>query len=207
MYTPAPFKIEDRKALVAFMRQHSFATIVTHDGAVPHATHMPVVLRENEGPHGTLVSHMARGNPQWLHFENGQEVLVIFTGPHTYVSPAFYKTSPQVPTWNYTAVHAYGVPRIVNDHAQFAAMLRELIEFYEAPRANRWSGELPDDYRDKLMMGIVGVEIEITKIEGKFKLSQNRNEEDRQGVIAALAASVDHGDQDVAAMMRRLRRE
>lgn len=204
MYTPAPFKIEDRETLVAFMRQHSFATIVTHDGAVPHATHMPVVLRENEGPHGTLVSHLAQGNPQWRHFENGQEVLVIFTGPHTYVSPAWYATQPAVPTWNYTAVHAYGVPRIVNDHAQFAGMLRELIEFYEAPHENRWSGELPDDYRDKLMMGIVGVEIEITRIEGKFKLSQNRNEEDQNRVMAALAASGDHGDREVAEMMRRL---
>lgn len=203
MYTPAPFKIEDRETLVAFMRQYSFATIVTHDGAVPHATHMPVVLRENEGPHGTFVSHMARGNPQWRHFENGQEVLVIFTGPHTYVSPAWYATSPQVPTWNYTAVHAYGVPCIVSDHARFAAMLRELVEFYEAPRANRWPGELPDDFRDKLMMGIVGVEIEITRIEGKFKLSQNRSEEDRAGVIAALSASTEQTEREVAEMMKR----
>lgn len=201
MYSPAHFKVEDRDALLAFMRQHSFATIVTHDGVVPHATHMPVLVRENEG---VLVSHIARRNPQWRHFENGQEVLVIFTGPHAYVSPAWYETAPAVPTWNYTAVHAYGVPRIVSDRERFAAMLRELVEFYEAPRAERWSGEMPAEFRDKLMQGIVGVEIEITRLEGKFKLSQNRSEQDRAGVIAALERAGDQTEREVAALMKTL---
>lgn len=202
MYSPAHFKVEDRATLLAFMRQRSFATIVTHDGAVPHATHMPVLVRESEG---VLVSHMARGNPQWRHFENGQEVLVIFTGPHAYVSPAWYATAPAVPTWNYTAVHAYGVPRIVNDHERFAAMLRELVEFYEAPRAERWSGEMPAEFRDKLMQGIVGVEIEITRLEGKFKLSQNRDAEDRAGIVRALEGSTDAIGREVAEMMKSQR--
>jgi len=199
MYSPAPFKIDDRATLLAFMRRHSFATIVTHDGTVPHATHMPVLVRESEG---VLVSHMARGNPQWRHFEDGREVLVIFTGPHAYVSPAWYAAQPAVPTWNYTAVHVHGRPRIVNEPGRFAAMLRELVEFYEAPRADRWPGALPDEFRDKLMAGIVGVEIEITRIEGKFKLSQNRSDADRAGVIAALAASEDPTEREVAALMK-----
>jgi len=199
MYTPAQFRVEDRATLIAFMRQHSFATIVTHDGAVPHATHMPVIVRENEN---TLVSHMARGNPQWRHFGDGREVLVIFTGPHAYVSPAWYATRPQVPTWNYTAVHVYGIPRIVEDHERFAAMLHELVEFYESPRANRWDGEIPVEFPDKLMAGIVGVEIEIARIEGKFKLSQNRDEVDQAAVIAALAASSDQTEREVAALMK-----
>jgi transcriptional regulator len=201
MYSPAHFQVEDRDTLIAFMRRHSFATIVTHDGTQPHATHMPVLVRENEG---TLVSHMARANPQWRHFENGQEVLVIFTGPHAYVSPAWYAAQPAVPTWNYTAVHAYGVPRIVSDHEHFAAMLRELIEFYEGPRADRWPGEMPAEFRDKLMAGIVGVEIEITRLEGKFKLSQNRSETDKAGVIGALSASADQTDREVAELMRQM---
>lgn len=200
MYTPAQFKVEDRATLLAFMRQHSFATIVTHDGAAPFATHMPVLVRENEG---TLVSHMARGNPQWRHFADGREVLVIFTGPHAYVSPAWYATRPQVPTWNYTAVHVYGVPRIVEDHERFAGMLHELVEFYESPRANRWDGEIPVEFRDKLMAAIVGVEIEITRIEGKFKLSQNRDEVDQASVIAALSASSDQTDREVAELMKQ----
>lgn len=202
MYSPDHFKITDPATLAAFMQRHSFAIIVTHDGAVPHATHMPVLYDAARGTNGTLVSHMARANPQWQHFEDGREVLVIFTGPHAYISPAWYVTSPAVPTWNYTAVHAYGIPRLVTDHDQFATMLHDLIEFYEAPRENRWQGEIPEAFRDRLMKGIVGVEIEITRIEGKFKLSQNRPE-DQPGVIDALTASADQTDREVAAMMEQ----
>ncbi len=203
MYTPAHFQIDDRDALNAFMRQHSFATIVTHDGKVPHATHMPVLMNPDPGPHGTLISHMARANPQWRHFANGEEVLVIFTGPHAYISPAWYVTQPAVPTWNYTAVHAYGTPRLVADHDRFAQMLHDLIEFYEAERPNRWHGTLPAEFRDGLMKGIVGVEIEITRLEGKFKLSQNRPQ-DAPGVIAALGDSTDQTERDTAKMMQAL---
>ena len=163
---------------------------------------MPVLHEPGRGKHGTLVSHMARANPQWQHFENGQEVLVIFTGPHAYISPAWYATAPAVPTWNYTAVHAYGVPRIVTDHERFAQMLHDLIERYEAHRPNRWHGEMPEAFRDRLMHGIVGIEIEITRLEGKFKLSQNRPD-DAPGVIAALAGSEDQTDREVAAMMQQ----
>jgi transcriptional regulator len=203
MYSPAHFKVEDRGELLSFMRRHSFATVVTHDGALPHATHMPVLVREDAEQRLTLATHLARANPQWRHFDDGREVLVIFTGPHAYVSPAWYATEPAVPTWNYTAVHVYGRPRIVADPARFAAMLGELIEHYEAPRENRWHGRMPDDFRDRLMAGIVGVEIEITRIEGKFKLSQNRSAEDKAGVIAALTASGDPADRGVAELMRR----
>ena len=204
MYSPDHFKIDDPAVLADFMRQHSFATVVTHDGAAPRATHMPVIYRAGEGPHGTLATHMARANPQWRHFANGQEVLVIFTGPHAYISPAWYDTQPAVPTWNYTAVHVYGIPRIVEDDDRFATMLGELVEFYEAPRAERWSGEMPEEFRDRLMKGIVGVEIEITRIEGKFKLSQNRSAEDKARVIAALSQSSDPTEREVAAMMGKL---
>lgn len=203
MYSPKHFIIDDPAELHSFMRKHSFATIVTHDGSVPHATHMPVLFESGRGPHGTLVSHMAKANPQWKHFENGQEVLCIFTGPHAYVSPAWYETSPAVPTWNYTAVHAYGVPRLVHDHDRFAQMLHDLVEYYEANREGRWDGEMPREFRDQLMKAIVGIEIEITRIEGKYKLSQNRPG-DASGVMQALAASGDQTDREVAAMMLRL---
>jgi transcriptional regulator len=204
MYIPQHFNVSDPATIAAFMRSYSFATIVTHDGEVPHATHMPVLYDPHKGKKGSLVSHMARGNPQWQHFENGQEVLVIFTGPHAYVSPSWYVTTPAVPTWNYTAVHAYGVPRIVTDHNEFAGMLHELIEFYESPRTDRWQGEMPDEFRDRLMKGIVGVEIEVTRIEAKFKLSQNRSE-DQSGVITALASSSDQTDREVAELMKQSR--
>jgi len=200
MYTPAHFQIDDRDILHAFMRQHSFATIVSHDGQIPHATHMPVLLNPTQGSHGTLLSHMARANPQWRHFST-TEVLVIFTGPHAYISPAWYVTEPAVPTWNYTAVHAYGIPRIVTQHDRFAQMLHDLIEFYEGERPNRWHGTLPAEFRDGLMKGIVGIEIEITRIEGKFKLSQNRPQ-DAPSVIAMLQDSTNQTDRDTAKMMQ-----
>ncbi len=200
MYTPSHFQIDDRDTLNAFMRQHSFATIVSSDGNVPQATHMPVLLNPTQGPHGTVLSHMARANPQWRHFSN-TEVLVIFTGPHAYISPAWYVTEPAVPTWNYTAVHAYGIPRLVTQHDRFAQMLHDLVEFYEAERPNRWHGTLPAEFRDGLMKGIVGIEIEITRLEGKFKLSQNRPQ-DAPGVIAMLQDSTNQTDRDTAKMMQ-----
>jgi transcriptional regulator len=200
MYTPPDFKIDDLDTLNAFMRQHSFATIVSHDGKFPQATHMPVLLNPTQGSHGCLLSHMARANPQWRHFSNS-EVLVIFTGPHAYISPAWYVTEPAVPTWNYTAVHAYGIPRIVTDHDRFVQMLHDLVEFYETGRPNRWHGLMSAEFRDGLMKGIVGIEIEITRLEGKFKLSQNRPQ-DAPSVIAMLEDSMDQTDRDTAKMMK-----
>ncbi|MBN8417720.1 MAG: FMN-binding negative transcriptional regulator [Verrucomicrobia bacterium] len=200
MYTPAHFQVNDRDTLHAFMRRHSFATIVSHDGKVPQATHMPVLLNPTQGEHGILLSHMARANPQLSHFTNS-EVLVIFTGPHAYISPAWYATQPAVPTWNYTTVHAYGIPRIVTQHDRFAQMLHDLVEFHEAERPNRWHGELPPEFRDGLMKGIVGIEVEITRLEGKFKLSQNRPQ-DAPSVIAMLEDSMNQTDRDTAQMMK-----
>lgn len=199
MYSPDAFKMEDKDVLFAFMEQHSFATIVSHDDEAPVATHVPVLLRRDKG---TLVSHIARANPQWKHFAQGKEVLVIFTGPHAYISPAWYASQPAVPTWNYTAVHVYGKPRIVSDQEEFAAMLRELVEYHESSREPRWDGALPEEYRDGLMRAIVGVEIEITRIEGKFKLSQNRPA-DAVGVIKALQSSADQTEREVAELMKR----
>lgn len=200
MYTPAHFQIDDLGTLHAFIQRHSFATLVSQEGGVPQATHLPFLLNPIQGGHGILLSHMARANPQLSHFTNS-EVLVIFTGPHAYISPAWYATQPAVPTWNYTAVHAYGIPRIVTQHDRFAQMLHDLVEFYESGRPNRWNGELPPEFRDALMKGIVGIEIEITRLEGKFKLSQNRPK-DAQSVIAMLEKSTDQTDRETAQMMK-----
>lgn len=202
MYSPEAFRIHDRATLAAFMRRHSFATLVTHDGSMPQATHLPVILEDDPGPNGTLVMHMARSNPQWRHFEDGREALVIFTGPHAYVSPAWYATAPAVPTWNYTVVHAYGTPRLVSDPVRFSRMLDELVDFHESTRDQPWPGILPEEFRDGLMKAIVGIEIPISRIEGKFKLSQNRPG-DAARVIERLAVSQDQTDRELAEMMHR----
>lgn len=197
MYIPTSFHVEDSAKLAAFMREHSFATLVTHDGVAPFASHLPMLFRPGLGPHGTLIGHMARANAQWRHFADGREVLAIFHGPHGYISPSWYQTQPAVPTWNYATVHAYGVPAIFDDHGRVAALLNETVSAYDSA----WSGELPAEFRDKLMQAIVAFEIPLMRIEGKFKLGQNRSPADRQGVFDALTASGDANSLALARLM------
>jgi transcriptional regulator len=144
---------------------------------------------------------MARANPQWRDFATGQEALVIFHGPHVYVSPSWYSVHPSVPTWNYAAVHAYGVPRVITDSAAFDEVLQELVRTFEAPLPNPWTFALPEDYLRSMMQGIVGFTMPISRLEGKYKLSQNRSQEDQRRVIAALQAQGDALSTDVAALM------
>ena len=162
---------------------HSFATLVTCDGASPFATHLPVQY-DPEGEQGTLLGHMARTNPQWRHFGD-DEVLTIFPGPHAYVSPRWYETELAVPTWNYAAVHVYGIPRIITDHARVCALLQSMTDEYESSADAPWTGDIPAEFRDSLIESIVAFEIPIGRIEAKFKLSQNRPAEDQQRVLSS----------------------
>jgi len=203
MYIPSAFRVEDAEKLASFMEQHRFATLVTHDGAAPFASHLPMLLRKEGGPHGTLVSHMARANPQWRHFTNGQEALAVFHGPHAYISPSWYQTQPAVPTWNYATVHAYGVPRLLEDRASVTTLLRETVATFESPLPNPWPGNLPEDYFDRMMQGIVTFEIPLSRVEGKFKLGQNRGPEDLRGVHHALCQSSDPEVFPLAELMLR----
>ncbi|MDB6140365.1 MAG: hypothetical protein JWO94_3437 [Verrucomicrobiaceae bacterium] len=206
MYVPPTLAKSDPGEIAAFMRRHSFATLISHDGQAPFATHVPVLFKADAGKHGTITAHIAKANPQWQHFANGKEVLVIFQGPHAYISPSWYETKAAVPTWNYAVVHAYGVPCIITDHDRVVAMLHDLVETYEAGRENRWPGDMSEEFRDKMIGGIVGFEIDITRIEAKYKLSQGRSLADVQGVIAALSASPDQTERELAAMMKKYTR-
>lgn len=202
MYIPPSFRSTDLARLAMFMERYSFATLITHDGAAPFASHLPMRYLSGHGEQGLLVSHMARANPQWQQFTSDQEILAIFQGPHSYVSPAWYQTEPAVPTWNYAAVHAYGIPQILDDHERVISLLNETVAFYESAFDRPWPGNIPDDYRDQLIRSIVAFQIRITRIEGKFKLSQNRSEDDIQGVIDALSGSSDTQRQQLAVMMQ-----
>jgi transcriptional regulator len=202
MYIPKSFQSDDLAQLHDLMRQYNFAILATQHDRAPFATHLPFMLDSERGPQGTLIAHMARANPQWRDFGGG-EVLVIFQGPHAYISPSWYEQHPSVPTWNYAAVHAYGVPRIVEDHDELRRMLGALVATHEAAFAQPWRMELPDDYLDKMMRAVVGFEIEITRLEGKLKLSQNRSEHDQHQVAEALGQSENQLDLGVAAMMER----
>jgi len=201
MYVPSAFRVDEPCKLAGFIQRHSFATLITHDGTAPFASHLPMLYRQ-EGDHGTLVSHMARANPQWRDFAAGGEVLAIFHGPHGYVSPSWYETELAVPTWNYATVHAYGVPTLIEEPNLVVELLNETTSIYEASFEKPWRDELPAEFLDKLAQGIVAFEMPITRIEGKFKLSQNRSESDIQGVIDALSRS---GDAESMALARTMR--
>ena len=202
MYIPAWFREENILKLHDFIRQFSFAALVTQREGSPFATHLPFLLDRERGERGTLQAHMARANPQWQEFEAGQEALIIFQGPHAYISPAWYKTQPSVPTWNYAVVHAYGIPRIV-DELTLRAIVEATVQTFESEREQPWNMDLPEEYLQKMLRGIVGFEIEITRLEGKFKMSQNRSEADRKQVIEALLASDHAGDRDTAHWMKK----
>lgn len=197
MYLPPYFAEDDREILYSVIRDNNFGVLVTTVDGAPLASHLPFLL---EGD--TLVAHMARANPQWEAFKSGAEVLCIFHGPHGYISPNWYVSKKAVPTWNYVAVHVYGTPRIIDDPAAALAMQERLVAAHEAGSTTPWSMDgLPDAYIEGQLRAIVNFEIPIARIEGKFKLNQNRKPEDRAGVIAALRESPRAGEQELADLM------
>ena len=181
MYIPSHFRESDERVLAEFIDAYSFGTLVTVEGALPFASHLPF-LHDREGR--TLHAHVARGNPQWQHIAANADVLVMFQGPHGYVSPTWY-AKPGVPTWNYTAVHVYGRARVLDDAAATGRHVEKLAARFERGSAAPWVPE----YDSRMLSGIVGIEIAIGEIQGKFKLSQNRSAEDRTRVVARLEAS------------------
>jgi transcriptional regulator len=202
MYLPRSFQEQDSERLLGLMRRFSFATLVTAQDGVPFASHLPFLVEPGaEGP-GRLLSHMARPNPQWRAFAEDRDVLVIFQGPHTYVSPSWYVTEPNVPTWNYAVVHAYGRPRVIEEPSESLRILRELVSTYESGFEKPWSMERVGDYAQRLLPGIVAFEIRLSRLEGKFKLNQNRAPEDRRAVMEQLEKSGDPEQRAVGALMR-----
>ena len=186
MYIPTAFAETDRGKLHDFITAHSFGLLVSTRQGEPFASHLPFLLERGAGPRGTLVGHMARANPQWQDLD-GQQVLAVFSGPHAYVSPSWYATAPAVPTWNYAAVHVYGTAGLL-DEPRLTDLLERLVGQYESGRERPWTMDLPADYLAKMVRAVVGFEVPLARVEGKFKLSQNRPAEDRAGVIAALSA-------------------
>ncbi len=203
MYTPRHNRIEKQSQLHQLICDYNFAALVTwRDSA--QVTYLPFLLDSNRGPHGTLVSHMARANPHWQTFADGAEAMVMFNGPHAYITPAWYQNQQTVPTWNYMVVHAFGRPRLIEDETTLREMLDRLVRESEATRQSPWNRNEETEVTGKLLPGIVGFEIPIDRLDGKFKLSQNRSAEDRAGVIAGLAGSDHSSDHELARQMREL---
>lgn len=185
MYLPASFVEDDHTALHDFLDANSFGVLVTHGATGLTASHLPFLLERAAGAHGTLVGHVARANPQWKDCD-GAETLAIFSGPHTYISPTWYQTDLTVPTWNYIAVHAYGRVQWTEDPAELREIVDRSVERYERSQPVPWRLTAPQDFVDKLLAQIVGFRIEITRLEGKWKLNQNHPVERRERVIAVL---------------------
>jgi transcriptional regulator len=208
MYIPAHFREDDLATLQALMREYSFATLVsTTDEGVPIATSLPFLLESEPAPYGTLKAHMALGNPQWRTFRQDREVLVLFQGPHAYITPSWYEETLSVPTWNYATVHAYGIPRVMEDPATLYELLKTLIQTHEAQFADPWPFEqLPGEYLEKMMKGVVGFSLEVTRLEGKFKMSQNRAPRERARVAEELRKSQDPSRAVVGELVRDTRK-
>lgn len=207
MYTPNAFAINDLNELHQQILGTRLAVLVTQSEQGLQASHLPLLLNVNDGPHGTLYGHFARANPQWKELQNGAQALVIFSGADAYVSPGFYPSKAEhgkvVPTWNYVAVHAYGTAEVFSDADRLRNLVSALTDRYESGRASPWKvADAPADYIDGMLKAIVGFALPIQRLEGKRKLSQNRNAADIAGVREGLAASPDGHDQALAHLMR-----
>ena len=182
MYIPEVFQETRRERLGALIEQFSFATLVSNHDGRPYASHLPFLYDVEAG---LLLAHMARANPQWRSLTDGQQTLVIFQGPHAYVSPAWHRSSG-VPTWNYAVVQVYGMARLIEEQDRLAVLVQRLTAVHEAGQAEPSLVVFPEDRMKSLLSMIVGIEIDISQIQGKFKLSQNRPVEDRAEVVRQL---------------------
>ncbi len=207
MYEPSHFKVEDRAALLGVIRAHPLATLVTMGEGGLIANPVPFVLHEAEGNNGVLRAHLARPNGQWKEIAAGAQTLVVFTGVELYVTPAWYASKQEhgrvVPTWNYVTVQVRGPARAIEDPAWLREQLESRTRQQEAPRAEPWSvTDSPAPFVAGQMRGIVGIEIEIASMLGKFKLSQNRQEADKVGVLNGLSAEPESGSQAMAELLK-----
>ncbi|HEX7221027.1 MAG TPA: FMN-binding negative transcriptional regulator [Burkholderiales bacterium] len=200
MYSPSYNRLEDRRELLEFMRANSFAVLVTGTGGTLHASHLPVLVRE-AGEKLVLDMHMAKNNPQWQEFFD-DEVLVVFSGPHAYVSPRWYEEQERVPTWNYAAVHAYGIPAVLSGKKQKHDSQRRLVAALDPQWLPKFDALRPA-YVERMLEGIVNFEVAVTRVETRWKLSQNRSRREQELIAAQLEQSSDSSERALAALTRR----
>lgn len=202
MYIPSFNNFPDGQEIIAFMQRYSFATIVMIMNDRPEATHLPFLVKEENGKF-ILRSHFAKANPQSKQLLD-KTSLVIFTEPHAYISPSNYEKEMNVPTWNYIAVHVYGQAKILDGAEEKAGLLKHTINTYEAAYMQQWDS-LPEDYKSKMMNGIIAFEIEVTDLQAKKKLSQNRTDTEQQNIIHSLEQSADANEREIAEYMKKLK--
>jgi len=200
MYSPPYNRIEARAEVLDFLRANNFALLVTGTGGTLHGSHLPVMITEREG--GVVLDmHMAKNNAQWKEFFD-DEVMVVFFGPHAYVSPRWYEETERVPTWNYAAVHAYGIPRVIDDPEQKHASQRRLVAAMDPQWLPKFDALRPE-YVKAMLEGIVNFEVTVTRLETRWKLSQNRSRRERELIAEALERSGDSTERALASLTRR----
>ncbi len=207
MVQPNVFRVDDLSQMHALMRAKPFATLVSSGSTGLHATHLPTVLKD-DGPFGVIECHLARGNPRWKELAEGNEALMIFQGPHGYITPNWYPSKPQhgkvVPTWNYAVVHAYGQPEVKQDSDWLRQHVAGLTAQQEINEAKPWSLlDAPEEYIEIMLRGIVGFRFAIARLEGKWKMSQNRELRDREGVVKGLGKRAKGDDLEIAEIVLR----
>jgi len=203
MYIPKAHHVTNRAILDEFITMNGFATLISTVDDSHVATHLPLILDRTESAQGVLLGHVARANPHWRAFDGEREALAIFHGPHTYISPSWCVTPLALPTWNYAVVHVYGAPRVVDEEEWVSKLVDRLIAIHEAGMPEPWPGDLPTDFKANLLQAIVGFVIEIERVEGKFKLAQNRPLEDQLGIVRHLEASPDPVAQALGAFTKK----
>ena len=200
MYSPPYNQIEKRAEVLEFMRAHNFPLLVTGTGGTLQGSHLPVTVQET--PAGIVLDmHMAKNNPQWKEFFD-DEVMVVFTGPHAYISPRWYEEKERVPTWNYAAVHAYGTPQIIEDAKAKHASQRRLVAAMDPQWLPKFDA-LRAEYVERMLEGIVNFEIAVTRLETRWKLSQNRSRREMELIAEQLAQSADSGERALAEITRK----
>ncbi|WP_462413158.1 FMN-binding negative transcriptional regulator [Neobacillus sp. Marseille-QA0830] len=199
MYIPKHFKIDDEEIIYDFIEKHSFATLFSQHNGEPYATHLPLILNKSEY---ALYGHFARPNGQWKDAEN-QQVLVVFQGPHCYISPSWYETTKAVPTWNYVSIHVYGKMEIIEDEKVIFDSLNDLVIKYERPDSPYKLKDVDPDFIEGMSKGIAAFKIDITKIEAKAKLSQNHPVERQELIIKNLENTSQQDNIQVASLMRK----
>jgi transcriptional regulator len=201
MYIPKWFEESDQAKLFDFIEANSFGLLVSTLAGGLFATHLPLLVEREHGSDGQLLGHMARANPQWSELA-GQEVLAVFSGPHAYISPTWYETENVVPTWNYVAAHVYGKCEIIDDEQATAEIVEDYVSTYELSMPRPWTIDRGTPFFQKLVKMVVGFRIEISRIEGKWKLGQNHAADRRQRVARQLALDESDDAQAIASLMR-----
>ncbi|MCH7737885.1 MAG: FMN-binding negative transcriptional regulator [Chloroflexi bacterium] len=200
MYLPKHYAVTDRSKMFEFMRSNNFGILFSHTGDEPMASHLPFMTDETGGEEGLILGHMAKANPQWR-YADGQQVLVVFHGPHTYVSPTWYQEEDVVPTWNYVAVHAAGVFRAIEDRDGLEESVGRLLDQHEASQPKPWQQDFSTGYSDQMLKRISAFEIEITSLQGKWKLNQNHPEHRRRLVSEQLKTLGGEANLQIAGLM------